>query len=224
MFALILAAGTSSRMGTPKQLLDWGGKPLLEQVIRKTLTFHFPEVVTVVGHQAEEIQQLIRIKDDRFRWVVNQNYAAGQSTSLLTGLANVEGRYHSAMVFLGDQPLIAEDTIRRVLERGLEKLHTLGKPEPFVVRPSFQGIPGHPVFLGNIRSLDLTGLKGDEGAKGVICTIPNRTILSVEDSGAVLDIDTPEAYERVRRLAFHSNDGSSNAGGDLKTERLESAE
>jgi molybdenum cofactor cytidylyltransferase len=208
VFALILAAGTSSRMGTPKQLLDWGGRPLLEQVIRKVLTFPFPEVVAVVGHRAEEIQRLIQIDDDRFRWVVNRDYASGQSTSLLAGLASGEGRHHSAMVFLGDQPLIAEDTIRLVFEKGLEQLRTLRKSEPLVVRPSFRDIPGHPVFLGNIRSMNLTGLNGDQGAKCVLRTVRHRTILSVEDSGVVLDIDTPQAYESARRLAFRPHDGS----------------
>jgi molybdenum cofactor cytidylyltransferase len=228
VFALILAAGTSSRMGTPKQLLDWGGMPLLEHVIRKTLTFPFPEVVAVVGHLADEIRRLIRIEDERFRWVVNRDYAAGQSTSLLAGLASGEGRYHSAMVFLGDQPLIAEETIRRIFESGLEQLRTLRKPEPLVVRPSFRDIPGHPVFLGNIQSINLTGLKGDRGAKGVICTIQRRTILSVEDPGVVMDIDTPQAYESTKLIAFGPRDGSSDSvrgtGGDRPgTERHESA-
>jgi molybdenum cofactor cytidylyltransferase len=226
VFALILAAGTSSRMGTPKQLLDWGGTPLLEQVIRKTLAFPFSEVVAVVGHRAKEIRRLIRIEDDRFRWVVNRDYAAGQSTSLLAGLASGEGRHHSAMVFLGDQPLIAEETIRRILESGLEQLRALRKPEPLVVRPSFRNIPGHPVFLGNIRLMNFTRLKGDLGAKEMLRTIRNRTIQSVEDSGVVLDIDTPQAYESTRRLAFGLSDGSLDEvlGDRLDTERYESAE
>jgi molybdenum cofactor cytidylyltransferase len=226
VFALILAAGTSSRMGTPKQLLDWGGTPLLEQVIRKTLALPFSEVVAVVGHRAKEIRRLIRIEDDRFRWVVNRDYAAGQSTSLLAGLASGEGRHHSAMVFLGDQPLIAEETIRRILESGLEQLRALRKPEPLVVRPSFRNIPGHPVFLGNIGLRNLTRLKGDLGAKEMLRTIRNRTIQSVEDSGVVLDIDTPQAYESTRRLAFGLSDGSLDEvlGDRLDTERYESAE
>jgi molybdenum cofactor cytidylyltransferase len=221
VFALILAAGTSSRMGTPKQLLDWGGMPLLEQVIRKTLTLPFPEVVAVIGHRAKEIRRLIRIEDDRFRWVVNRDYAAGQSTSLLAGLAIGEGRYQSAMVFLGDQPLVAVETIRRILESGLKQLRTLREPEPIVVRPCFRGIPGHPVFLGNIRSMNLAGLKGDGGAKEVLRTLQHRTILSVEDQGVVLDIDTPQAYESARRLAFRSRDSSSNMVRERRGDRLE---
>ncbi|MBN2909716.1 nucleotidyltransferase family protein [Polycladomyces sp. WAk] len=210
VFALILAAGTSSRMGTPKQLLEWGGMPLLEQVIRKTLAFPFPEVVAVVGHREKEIRRLIRIEDHRFRWVVNRDYDAGQSTSLLSGLASGEGRYHSAMVFLGDQPLIAEETIRQIFESSLKQLHTFQESEPIVVRPCFRGIPGHPVFLGNVRSMNLAGLKGDCGAKEVLRTVRNRTILPVEDPGVVLDIDTPQAYKSALRLAFRPRDRSSN--------------
>jgi molybdenum cofactor cytidylyltransferase len=212
VFALILAAGTSSRMGTPKQLLDWGNMPLLEQVIRKTMRFPFSEIIAVVGHRAEEVQRLIRIEDDRFRWVVNRDYASGQSTSLLAGLASGGSRHHSAMVFLGDQPLISEGTIRRILESGLEQLRAFREPEPVVVRPSFRDVPGHPVFLGNIRSMNLAGLKGDCGAKEVLRTIRHRIILSVEDPGVVLDIDTPQDYESARQIAFRSRDGRSDGG------------
>jgi molybdenum cofactor cytidylyltransferase len=220
VFAVILAAGTSSRMGEPKQLLDWGGMPMLERVIRKTLTFPFPEVVAVVGHRAKEIRRLIKIEDDRFRWVVNRDYAAGQSTSLLAGLASGEGRYHSAMVFLGDQPLIAEETIRWILESGLQQLRNLREHEPMVVRPCFRSIPGHPVFLGNVQLMNWAGLKGDWGAKEVLRTVRHRTVLPVDDPGVVLDIDTPQAYESARRLAFGSRDRSSKEVRETRGDRL----
>jgi len=82
VFAVILAAGTSSRMGRTKQLLDWGGVPLLQAVIRKVLVHPFSEVIAVIGYRAAEIQRAIRIDDGRFRWVVNGRYSSGQSSSL----------------------------------------------------------------------------------------------------------------------------------------------
>lgn len=202
VFAVILAAGTSSRMGRPKQLLDWGGVPLLQAVIRKVLNHPFSEVIAVIGYRAEEIQSSIRIEDERFRWVINRHYAAGQSTSLLVGMNS--GKGHSAMIFLGDLPLLEDKTIRRIADAGLSKLRLHEPSEPMVVRPSFQGVPGHPVFLGNCRAMDWSPLKGDEGAKGLLCNVRNRTLLSVDDPGVVMDIDTPQAYESLQLIAFPS--------------------
>lgn len=194
--AVILAAGTSSRMGKPKQLLDLGGIPLIERVIRSILRFHFSEVIAVIGHEAGQIERMIQITDDRFRWVVNPDYLCGQSTSLRKGINSCHSS--SVMIFLGDQPVISEKTIRTVLQFGCAKQSASG--EPFVVRPHFQSTPGHPVFLGNVQKIDFTGLEGDHGAKAIIGGMKNQYPLPVRDSGIVLDVDTPEAYEKLRRI------------------------
>jgi len=204
VFAVILAAGTSSRMGRPKQLLDWGDVPLLEAVIRKVLVHPFSEVIAVIGYRAAEIQSAIRIEDGRFRWVVNRRYSSGQSSSLLAGVRS--GKGHSSMIFLGDLPLLEDGTVRRIAEEGLTRLR-LGDPsEPVVVRPSFRGVPGHPVFLGNCRGIDWVRLRGDTGARELLCRVQNRTLLPVEDPGVVMDVDTPQAYESLRLLAFPSQE------------------
>jgi molybdenum cofactor cytidylyltransferase len=194
--AVILAAGTSSRMGKPKQLLRLGGIPLVERVIRSVLPFHFSEVIAVIGHEAEKIEQMIPITDDRFRWVANPDYLSGQSTSLRKGINSSHSS--SAMIFLGDQPMISEKTIWTVFEYGREK--QAASDEPFVVRPHFQSTPGHPVFLGNVRKMDFTALEGDHGAKAIIGRMKNQYHLPVRDSGVVLDVDTPEAYEKLKRM------------------------
>lgn len=200
LFAVVLAAGTSARMGKPKQLLDWGGVPLLEAVIRKVLIHPFSEVIAVIGYRAAEIQSAIRIEDERFRWIVNRDYASGQSTSLLAGVNAGKGR--SVMIFLGDMPLLGEGTIRQIADKGLSELRRHVPTEPVVVRPSFRGVPGHPVFLGNCRALDWSHLKGDVGARGLLRNVRSRTLLPVEDPGVVMDVDTPQGYESLRIFAF----------------------
>jgi len=205
VFAVILAAGTSSRMGRTKQLLDWGGVPLLQAVIRKVLVYPFSEVIAVIGYRAAEIQRAIRIDDGRFRWVVNGRYSSGQSSSLLAGVRS--GKGHSSMIFLGDLPLLEDGTIRRIAEEGLSRLRRCGPSQPVVVRPTFRGVPGHPVFLGNCRRIDWVQLRGDAGARGFLCRVQNRTLLPVEDPGVVMDVDTPEAYESLRHLAFPPRKG-----------------
>jgi molybdenum cofactor cytidylyltransferase len=196
VFALILAAGSSTRMGRAKPLLEFRGSYLLEHVIRLTLSLNFSKIIAVVGHQSDQVQTCIRVEDERFQWVVNSHYQAGQSSSLLEGLKNGE-HYSSVMVFLGDQPLISEETIRLVFKRGVDQYGELPN-QPFVIRPAFQGTPGHPVFIGNFQMIDFSRLEGDQGAKQIIRNIHHSFLLPVEDPGILIDMDTPEEYEKFK--------------------------
>lgn len=194
--ALILAAGTSSRMKTAKQLLDLGGIPLLERVIRLVLPFEFADIVTVVGNHADSIKKRISFSDRRFRWIDHPDYHRGQSSSLKKGMEALQTP--SVMVFLGDQPFISEKTIQTVLDCSCEKQTMLDNP--FVVRPSYRDVPGHPVCLGNVHGIDFTGLTGDEGAKTVLKTLDHRYVFEVDDPGVVFDIDTPADYQKAIRM------------------------
>src|SRR5690625_1268283 len=110
--ALILAAGTASRMGCTKQLLDLGGAPLLQQVMQNVTPFPFEEIFTVLGHDAEQVENNVVIKDARCRWIVNPSYIKGQSHSLKIGMAAIQTAH--VMVFLGDQPFITNTTIFKI--------------------------------------------------------------------------------------------------------------
>ncbi|WP_044894384.1 nucleotidyltransferase family protein [Bacillus alveayuensis] len=200
--ALILGAGTSSRMGQTKQLLKYKESYLLEYVIRRILSFNFSRVFTVVGYEAEKIQHLIQIDDSRFQWVVNLDYRKGQSSSLLKGIRSIGKSQSSVMVFLGDQPLISKNTISLILHKGIDQ-YALTPNQPFVIQPSYQGTPGHPVFFGNLHMIDFTQLKGDRGAKKIIRNMDVWNLIPVQDQGILLDIDTPEAYKRV--IHFHES-------------------
>ncbi|GAB7389237.1 hypothetical protein BSNK01_30750 [Bacillaceae bacterium] len=193
--AVILAAGTSSRMGQPKQLLPLGGQYLLERVIRQCLRFAFQRVIAVIGHQAPSIQEAIPIADPRFAWVVNRDYQGGQSASLKLGMNKAAAS--GVMVFLGDMPLIRHSTVEQVLRRG--RRHLQESEEPFVLQPSYKGVPGHPVFFGRLPSDACSRLKGDQGAKPVVRSLSNRIHLEVDDPGILFDVDTPEAYQEARK-------------------------
>ncbi len=193
--ALILAAGTSSRMGQTKQLLDLGGAPLLKRVIQNVKIFPFTKIIIVIGHDAEKIQNNIAMKDERCRWIFNPKYAYGQSHSLKTGVAAIQTEH--VMVFLGDQPFIKDTTILKIYEKG----NKCGREmeSPFVVRPIYRNIPGHPVFFGNVKQISFNELPQDQGAKTLIKQINNYYELPVTDDGSIFDIDTPQAYEIARQ-------------------------
>lgn len=194
--ALILAAGASVRMGRTKPLLDLGGRPLLERVMQKVGRFSFREVVAVIGCDAESIRRHIAFSDKRFRWVVNRGYKQGQSLSLQRGMEAVKS--HHVMVFLGDQPFIMEETIHTVYDEGVRQGEA--RQRPFVVRPHFRSVPGHPVFFGHVQQMDFTGLGGDQGAKRLIDDMDDVYALPVDDCMILFDIDTPRDYERASRM------------------------
>ncbi|SFE52693.1 nucleotidyltransferase family protein [Alteribacillus iranensis] len=201
VFAIILAAGTSSRMGDIKQMLPLQGKAMLQHVIDKVIKEDFTEIITVVGHEAKRIQAEIEGKDPRFQWKVNPDYKLGQSTSLRCGLETVIKQAESypchVMVFLADLPFLLPSTIRDVYTKGIEVAKMEDKP--FIVRPSYEDVKGHPVFFGNAENLSMDVLQGDEGGKPLMSQLHKKEILPVTDEGILLDIDHKKEYEMARK-------------------------
>ncbi len=196
--AIILAAGTSSRMGTAKQLLPLGDRPILAHVVEHVLAENFSEVIAVVGHKAEAIQCAIPIQDKRFRWVLNKDYRQGQGTSLKLGLIEMNKLHSSFMVFLADLPFISQKTIHNVFEKGQSMLQKVDLS--FVLQPSFQGTAGHPVFFGHVKPEWFQQIQGDHGARAIMDRFSIREQFPVEDKGILFDIDTPEAFEAAQKI------------------------
>ncbi len=196
--AIILAAGTSSRMGRAKQLLPLGGRPILAHIIDRALGEDFTEIIAVIGHEADAIQRAITVQDVRFRWVVNKDYRSGQGASLKCGLSQMNEHHSSVMVFLADLPFLSQETVHDIYERGTLMLQETDVP--FVLRPSFQGTAGHPVFFGHVNAEWFQQIDGDQGAKVMMEQFSIRKRFPVEDQGILYDIDTPEGYERAGRF------------------------
>lgn len=196
--AIILAAGTSSRMGQPKQLLLLKGRPLLTYAIESALSQDFMEILTVVGCEAAKIKQSILVSDPRFRWVMNEEYEKGQGLSLKTGMASVDQQSSGIMVFLGDLPFIAGQTVQTIFQAGMEMLTDC--KESFVIQPEYNGMTGHPVFFGHLDRSFIELLQGDRGGKALMNNIACRLRFPVDDRGILYDIDTPEIYEKAKKL------------------------
>jgi molybdenum cofactor cytidylyltransferase len=187
---IILAAGSSQRLGRPKQLLELAGKPVLQHVVDAAVAARLDEVLVVLGHMATDIAGAVPPRDS-VRIAVNPRHAEGQSTSLRTGLraANVDS--DAAVVLLGDQPGIRADAIEAVVRAWLDE----GGP---VVQASYGGHPAHPTLFERSIWQEIEGAIGDEGARGILGSHPEWRRL-VEVGGVVPDdIDTEDDYARVR--------------------------
>ena len=187
---VVLAAGTSSRLGRPKQLLEWEGRLLLQHVVDSVCAAGLDDVVVVLGHAAAEIEPRLSLPGTA-RTVINPDYPEGQSTSLRVGLGALGPDVEAAVIVLGDQPGLSSDLVRRVVR----EWRTSGAP---VLRPLFRGAPGHPVVAGRAAWVAFMGAAGDEGARGVM---PGLEVAEVElGLDPLADIDTWDDYRSVRSV------------------------
>jgi len=184
---IVLAAGSSRRMGRPKQLLDFGGRPLLEMVVGQANDSQLHEVFVVLGSRADEI--LARVDFGRARVVVNQDHESGMASSLRAGLSALEDDVEAAMVILGDQP----DGAGRI-DRLLELERESGLPAAAL---SFGGLLHPPVLLRRELWGDLMALEGDVGCRAIIRARPELVAkLDIDGLNHPVDVDTPEDYKR----------------------------
>lgn len=186
---VILAAGTSRRLGRPKQLLELGGEPLLRHTVRNAMAAGLDEVVLVLGNRAEEIAASVGELGQRT--VVNPSFAAGQSTSLLVGIAAARPEADGVMVMLGDQPLVSAAAMDRVID-------AFRQGRQAVVQATYAGAPGNPVLFDRSLLGELASVTGDEGARGVVRRHRDEAaMVEVGDVADVVDVDTEADYEAL---------------------------
>ncbi|NWG19642.1 MAG: nucleotidyltransferase family protein [Chloroflexi bacterium] len=189
---IVLAAGSSSRMGRPKQLLDWNGRPLVRVVAEATLAAALDEVIVVTGSAAAAVTDALH--DLRLRIVHNPGFAGGLSSSLRAGVSALPADAAAALVCLGDQPFVTVAII--------EALTTAWRAcRAPIVAPVYNGVRGHPVLFDRTVFNELLAVTGDQGARAVVARDPARVqCVAFDDDRPLLDIDTPEAYAHARAL------------------------
>lgn len=186
--AVILAAGSSRRLGTSKQLLELGGKPILQHVIDEVASCGFAEVLIVLGHRAGDIEAAVSLPDGA-RIVVNPDHLAGQSSSLRCGLGAVEAGSRAAAIFLGDQPRIDARSVAEVLQA----FASSSKP---VARATYRGTPGHPVVVAREAYAQFGGASGDEGARAFLERSEDVVLVGI-DADPPIDVDTWQDFEAL---------------------------
>ena len=198
---VILAAGTSSRRGRPKQLLELGGRPLLQLVIDAAAGAGLDEVVVVLGHEAARVEAALELPPEA-RVLVNPDYAGGQSTSLRAGLDALSEASDAAVILLGDQPGVSSSMIRRAVAT----FHSSGGP---VVRARFADVPGHPVVVARSQWDQWRNLSGDAGARLLMESHSERVVELDLGPEALADVDTWADYEDLTRRESVASDAAS---------------
>jgi molybdenum cofactor cytidylyltransferase len=190
--AIILAAGSASRMGRPKQLLDWGGQPLVRVVAQHALAAQLDRVLVVVGAAGDTVAAALA--DLPVELVENPAYAEGQSTSLRAGIAALTPDVGAALVLLGDQPFVSPEIMMRIVE----EWRASGTA---IVAPVYRGQRGNPVLFARAVFSELLAIEGDQGARAILAADPARVQkVLFDDDQPLADIDTPADYARLRTV------------------------
>lgn len=186
---LILAAGASRRMGRPKQLLDWGGHPLVRVVAETALVAGLDPLLVVVGHAQEQVRAALAGLP--LGVALNPDYAQGQASSLRVGVEALPPNTSAALVLLGDQPFVTPAIIQTLC-------HAWRERRAEVVAPLYRGRRGNPVLFARTLFPELLTISGDQGARALLAADPARVLLvPFDDERPLADLDTPEDYQRL---------------------------
>jgi molybdenum cofactor cytidylyltransferase len=191
--AIVLAAGTSSRMGSQKQLLRLGSKTLLEHTLDNVRASHVHEIIVVLGAAADSIRPYIA--DENIRVVVNEAFQEGMGTSLQRGLASLDPQAYATLVVLADQPMVKPATLNQLIDE-----HHEHKPQ--IVIPLYRGFRGNPVLLDRSVFPEIAALNGDTGCRAIFGDhLENIRKLAVDDPGILLDADRPADLAKLNQIA-----------------------
>ena len=189
MTAVLLAAGLSSRMGTPKLLLPLAGKPLLAHCLGPLRRSALREIVVVLGADAERVRREVSLEGTRV--VVNTHFQEGMSSSIREGLRGAPPDTEAFLVVLGDPPLVAAATIQALVARR-------GSARARILVPTYRGVRGNPVLFDSSLAAEMEAVRGDVGCRGVLAAHRAEVLeVPVDDPGIRVDVDTWDDLQRI---------------------------
>lgn len=186
---IILAAGSSSRLGKPKQNLVFQGSTLLQRSIKAALAADCQQIVVVLGANAPVIEPTIA--DQPIQIILNKDWEKGMSSSISSGLAallKTNPQLQSVILMLCDQPFADTSIINQLIQASENKKN--------LVASSYNGTIGVPALFDKSYFDELLALKGNEGAKKLLLKYANE-VHTVPFPLGMIDIDTIGDYERL---------------------------
>jgi molybdenum cofactor cytidylyltransferase len=186
IWAVILAAGESRRMGTQKLLLPFGDATVIESVVLTALASRVDRVLAVLGADRDAVRQ--KLEPLGIDFVINENFVKGMLSSVQAGFAALPPAAEAAVVMLSDQPFLPAGVVDAVVEA----FRRSGKG---IVVPAFQGRRGHPVLIGLKYHDEVLALDPTDGLRRLMRAHPDDIFeAAVEDANILRDMDVPEDY------------------------------
>ena len=191
VWAILLAAGESSRMGSLKALLPWQGSTLIETQLHSLIDGGVEHVIVVLGHDADRLKPIVESVEGA-SWAVNPNYFQGKTTSLKTGVSALDSQQATDVLLLNvDQPRTSE-IVNTLIARH--------RTSPSVITiPTYGGKGGHPILLTAELIPEMAAI--EEETKGLLAVVRRHAEATerfeMDDSSVLWDLNTPEQYEEA---------------------------
>jgi len=189
---IVLAAGSSSRLGKSKQLLPYKNKTLLQYLTEEAKNSSAETVVVVLGANAEAIQKKVSTRNIFF--VINEDWKEGMASSIGCGINEIQKinpAVDGAIIMVCDQPFVNTELLNKLITA-----HSKTKKQ--IVTCGYDNIAGPPTLFDKKRFPELLQLKGDTGARKIVLQYEDETAIVSFPQGAI-DIDTAADYENLQQ-------------------------
>lgn len=189
IYAIILAAGRSTRMGaTNKLLAPWRGKTPLELVCAAATSSDCDKTIVVTGHQQAQIVETLG--NIEVLLTHNPNYKSGMASSIKQGiLVALENKADAVLVLLGDMPGITSAMVNKMIAASMNS-----DPDAIIIA-TCKGKRGNPLLWPKMYFDQLLSLEGDMGARQIISRYNDQIVELELGAGVLFDLDTPEAFQ-----------------------------
>jgi molybdenum cofactor cytidylyltransferase len=192
--AVILSGGASRRMGSPKALVSYQGRPFLEHLLSVTNHPAIGARRVVLGPDAEAISQGIALAPEEI--VINHAWENGQLSSIHVALRSLPPDTDGILLCPVDHPLISASLVSNLID-------VFFKERPPVVVPSYRGRRGHPVIFAAATYDELLKAPMDQGARAVVWAHKGEVQeVSTTEEGCVLNLNDPNAVARLENQKF----------------------
>jgi molybdenum cofactor cytidylyltransferase len=189
IWAVVLAAGKSVRMGSPKMLLPFGRKTLIENIVAGVMKFPVDGILVVLGARRGELELLLRPYP--VKPVFNPDFERGMLSSIQRGLEELPSEARAVLVVLGDQPWTPASVVARLVS-GFERS---GKG---IVLPIHRGRRGHPVLINLKFRREIMALDPAVGLRQLLLQHPDDVLeVPVRTPSVLRDIDSPEDFRKA---------------------------
>jgi molybdenum cofactor cytidylyltransferase len=187
--AVILSGGASRRMGSPKALLSYQGRPFLEHLLDVA---HHPKIGlrrVVLGADAEPIAKEVNLAVDEI--VINEQWEQGQLSSIHAALRSLPAQTDGMILLLIDHPLISAVLVGELVD----SFYNSGKS---IVLPVYEGRRGHPVIFSSSLYQELMSAPLETGARSVVWAHAGEVqVVQTNEEGCVLNLNDPDTLQRA---------------------------